>query len=158
MLLRQVARNNANELTDRTAAVAGRISDALRDGTLDRALAQSVRPNITVDGRVAHAVTMLTPRYAPTPIGYIRTPPAQDRRAGHGPAAMIIHEVARLRRTLRAASGSGNLAELAAANGYSDQAHLCREARRFSGLTAHALMRCGSDRSGLSAEVRCGKR
>lgn len=59
---------------------------------------------------------------------------------GYGPAT--LRAVLRLQRFMalaRRSTGAG-LAELAQRAGFSDQAHLAREARRFAGLTPTALL------------------
>ncbi|GAA2776347.1 helix-turn-helix domain-containing protein [Saccharopolyspora taberi] len=56
---------------------------------------------------------------------------------GYGPKTLAA--VLRLRRALRLGAGGG-LADLAAAAGYADQAHMTREFRRLAGLPPAALL------------------
>ncbi|MBK1788528.1 helix-turn-helix domain-containing protein [Prauserella cavernicola] len=55
---------------------------------------------------------------------------------GYGPATYL--RVARLRRAIALAGSSGDLASLAAAAGYADQAHLSRDCRELTGSTPGA--------------------
>jgi AraC-like DNA-binding protein len=57
-----------------------------------------------------------------------------------GYAPKVLQRVMRLRRFMALAAGGGALAELAAAGGYADQAHLTRECRALTGLTPRALV------------------
>ncbi len=62
-----------------------------------------------------------------------------EERFGYGPAT--LRRVLRLQRLLRlAARHPWSLAELAAAAGYADQAHMTRECRRLAGLTPVSLL------------------
>ena len=55
---------------------------------------------------------------------------------GVGVAPKVFARVMRLQRTLRSfPTTAGSLAEIALANGYFDQAHLCREFRTLAGLS-----------------------
>jgi AraC-like DNA-binding protein len=62
-----------------------------------------------------------------------------EERFGYGPA--VLRRVLRLQRLLRLAGRhEWPLAELAAAAGYADQAHMTRECRRLAGLTPVSLL------------------
>ncbi|MEU7785071.1 helix-turn-helix domain-containing protein [Amycolatopsis sp. NPDC049159] len=60
---------------------------------------------------------------------------------GYGPATYL--RVARLQRAIALAPHVPNLAALAVAAGYSDQAHLSRDCRALTGLTPRAYLHCG---------------
>ncbi|WP_410634413.1 helix-turn-helix domain-containing protein [Amycolatopsis sp. cmx-4-83] len=60
---------------------------------------------------------------------------------GYGPATYL--RVARLQRAIALAPHAPNLAALAVAAGYSDQAHLSRDCRALTGLTPRAYLHCG---------------
>lgn len=60
-----------------------------------------------------------------------------EDRFGYGPST--LRRVLRLQRLLRLAPGGLPLAELAAAAGYADQAHMTRECQRLAGLTPARL-------------------
>lgn len=63
-------------------------------------------------------------------------------RAAVGYAPKTFQRIARFQRLLALAErwGAGNRADLAAASGYADQAHMTREIRRLSGRTPTALL------------------
>ncbi|WP_100343813.1 AraC family transcriptional regulator [Compostimonas suwonensis] len=154
--LRPIVGVEATELTDRhlafdelfSARLARRLADALWAGRFDDELARLLWPRAEADGRVAYAVRALASSGAPA-VGVLAESIGVsarhlrrlvERETGLPPK--LIHQVARLRRTIdHAASGTHvDIAQLAVAAGYSDQAHFAREARRFSGLTPTALV------------------
>ncbi len=61
-----------------------------------------------------------------------------EELVGYGPKA--LHRVLRFQGMLRLTSHADSLADLAAAAGYADQAHMTRECRRLSGLTPAQLL------------------
>jgi AraC-like DNA-binding protein len=62
-----------------------------------------------------------------------------EERFGYGPA--VLRRVLRLQRLLALATGHpGQLAELALAAGYADQAHMTRECQRLAGLSPARLL------------------
>jgi AraC-like DNA-binding protein len=67
--------------------------------------------------------------------GYSHRTLVSEFRRAVGLTPKEFTRVLRLQRVLRAIRGTGSLADLAAAAGYSDQAHLCREFREFAGVT-----------------------
>jgi hypothetical protein len=122
------------------------------DGTLS--LADVVRrrhaePDPAVTAVVAHL------ERGPSRVGALPAPPG-ERQLGHhqlgerqlrrrftiavgyGPATYL--RVTRFQRAIAAAPRSTGLAELAAAAGYADQAHLARECRALTGLTPSAYL------------------
>jgi transcriptional regulator GlxA family with amidase domain len=72
-----------------------------------------------------------------------------DGAVGYGPKT--LQRVLRFQRFLvlaRAAGPAPDLADLAFAAGYADQAHLTRECRRLSGLTPAAMLAAGAGPAG----------
>ena len=65
---------------------------------------------------------------------------------GYGPKTLA--RVLRFQRFLALASGGGELARLAFAAGYADQAHLTRECRRLAGRTPAELVAAGAPAAG----------
>lgn len=61
-----------------------------------------------------------------------------DERVGYGPK--MLQRVLRFQRMLRLASHAASLADLAAAAGYADQAHMTRECHKLAGLTPGQLL------------------
>ncbi len=60
---------------------------------------------------------------------------------GYGPATYL--RVSRFQRAVALAPRVANLAALAAAAGYADQAHLSRDCRALTGLTPRGFLHCG---------------
>lgn len=146
---------HAAELTNRevalddlfSASAVHRLIDALWGDRIDRELLGSLWPDVAVDARVDYAVAALTSKIAP-PVTELADrmdlSPRHLRRLVErdtGLTPKIIHQVARLHHAIHdaAATSRAGLAQIAASNGYSDQAHLARDARQFSGLTPTAL-------------------
>ena len=65
-----------------------------------------------------------------------------DRQSGVAPKRwLLLHRLDRVLRDARLADPEFPLAQLAVAHGFSDQAHLCREFRRFTGASPKAFRR-----------------
>ncbi|SNR91979.1 transcriptional regulator, AraC family [Streptosporangium subroseum] len=146
---------HAAELTDRRiplddlfpAPTAHRLVDALWAEQFDREPAELLWPEATADNRVTYTVAALTSRLAPT-VGELSDimglSPRHPRRLVEqhtGLTPKTIQQVARLHHAIRGATTDdrAGIAQIAASTGYSDQAHLGRDVRRFSGLTPAAL-------------------
>ncbi|MGW0230541.1 helix-turn-helix domain-containing protein [Actinopolymorpha singaporensis] len=126
------------ECPDRlTALVAGRLG-RLRTREADREVDHVVRVLSTGSGRVREAL-------AEIPLGERQFRRRFSAAVGYGPATFA--RVARLVRVRDLARGHprATLADLAAAAGYADQAHLARDCRDLTGATPSALLRADQD-------------
>ena len=125
-------------------------SPEARIDTLEAILAARVRRVRAMHPAVARALQQFT---ITSDIGRIvresgyshRTLLSQFRRVvGLGPKEYM--RVLRLQRALREMTRTDSLADIAAAAGYSDQAHLSREFRAFSGVTPRDYRRVSPKR------------
>jgi AraC-like DNA-binding protein len=168
--LRSIVGAHAGELTDRRIALDAflprstthRLVDALRAGTFDGELAAVLWPEAAPDNRVTYAVAALTSRRAPD-VGVLAdrmglSPRHLRRLVEHdtGLTPKLISQVARLRHAIGDATtdAHADIAQIAASTGYSDQAHLSREARRFTGLTPAALFQSASNPTAVDHDRR----
>jgi AraC-like DNA-binding protein len=155
----------ARELVDRTVAlddVWGRAARGLAERldaaataeeaavVLSRAVAKRLPPPDALDGVVrAAAIRAAAPRApvealgADLGVGARQLRRRFDDAIGYGPKT--LQRVLRFQRFLALAGheGDGDLAALAFAAGYADQAHLTRECTRLAGLPPGALLRRG---------------
>lgn len=158
--LRSIVGVHAGELTDRRISLddllprsaARRLVDALRADRFNAELAAALWPEAAPDNRVTYAVAALTSRRAPA-VGVLADDMGLSarhlRRLVEGDTGLTpktISQVARLRHAIEDATTDvrADIAQIAASTGYSDQAHLSREARRFTGLSPTALFRSAS--------------
>lgn len=152
--LRHIAGVDAKLLTDQEVAldalfpagVSRLLADSLWERRFTRELAESLWPDAAVDARVVGAVAALTARDGPTVSGLAVKMGVSERHLRRmverdtGLSPKTIQRVARVRRAIAdAAAHTGGLADVAAAHGYSDQAHFAREVRHFSGVTLGTL-------------------
>jgi transcriptional regulator GlxA family with amidase domain len=70
---------------------------------------------------------------------------------GYGPKTLA--RVLRFQHFLQLGSGPGDLARLAFAAGYADQAHLTRECRRLAGRTPAELLAAGTPPAGERVRI-----
>nr|WP_246457672.1 helix-turn-helix domain-containing protein [Saccharopolyspora gloriosae] len=117
-------------------------------------LARALLPEYRHDAAVAEAVRLLGAPRPPSAAAlseHLGLSVRQLRRrftaaVGYGPSTLVNVLRFQRARSLDAA----HLAELAATAGYADQAHLSRQVRRLSGLTAAELL-SGRTRAGCAA-------
>nr|WP_238341951.1 helix-turn-helix domain-containing protein [Actinopolymorpha rutila] len=119
------------------ALVTGRL-DRTRTREADREVDRVVRVLAAGGGRVREALTEV-------PLGERQFRRRFSAAVGYGPATFA--RIARLVRVRDLARGHprATLADLAAAAGYTDQAHLARDCRDLTGATPSALLRAGQD-------------
>jgi AraC-like DNA-binding protein len=143
--LEDVLGAEAAELTDRLRAAEGWVG---RFAAMEAVLLRRVRPETTMSPEVAEAWRLTTVAGGRLPVAEVAARVGWSDRhlaarfraeTGLGPkeAARVVRFDA-ARRALAARVGRGRppqLAALAAAAGYADQAHLTREWRAFSGLS-----------------------
>ncbi|WP_370965559.1 helix-turn-helix domain-containing protein [Amycolatopsis sp. cg9] len=126
-------------------AVASRLPSAAAP---DPAVAELVTRLEAGAARVAEAVTPPSTRAPvkdpaePATISERRLRRRFVQAVGYGPATYL--RVSRFQRAIALAPGAPNLAALAVAAGYSDQAHLSRDCRALTGLTPRAYFRPAS--------------
>jgi AraC-like DNA-binding protein len=109
------------------------------DAVVRAAAVQAARPGTAVEGlgdAVGLGERQLRRRFADA--------------VGYGPKT--LQRVLRFQRFLALAAHEEDLAGLAFAAGYADQAHLSRECRRLSGLPPAALLRAGAGPAGERSE------
>ncbi len=136
------SRSEAECLEERLAAAPEAAAETLERSLIERLACGAEAP----DGLVSALVARLTRRSAGvgTLAGQLGLSERHLRRrceaaVGYGPKT--LDRVLRFRRFLALARRGGDLAELAAAAGYADQAHLSRECRRLAGATPAQLQR-----------------
>lgn len=139
----------ADELTDRRVALAevwGRMGSAVTDLLSHRPHSLTALVTERVAGterdlmldvvlsRLDSGVPRVRDAMAGVPLGQRQFRRRFTEAVGLGPATYL--RVARLRRAMAAAAAASDLASLAVAAGYSDQAHLSRECRALTADTA----------------------
>jgi AraC-like DNA-binding protein len=123
-------------ILDRLASV-----DSLEDrvSLLESILAARVRRTRGVHPAVARALQRFTLTSDVSDVvrdvGYSHRTLISEFRRSVGLTPKEYTRVLRLQRAIRGLRQGSSLADLAAAAGYSDQAHLCREFREFTGIT-----------------------
>lgn len=110
-----------------------------RLSVLENILAARVRRTRGIHPAVARALRQFKVTsdvsYVVRDAGYSHRTLISEFRRSVGLAPKEYTRVLRLQRALRDMRRTGSLADLAASAGYSDQAHLCREFREFTGVT-----------------------
>lgn len=145
------------ELTDRHASfneilparVARTLADALLTGVLDDRLLRQLWPAVVLDHRVTRGIRMLASEPGLSVEAVAREcamSPRQFRRAvrqASGLAPKTLQRVSRMHRVLDIArlQPHASLAELSAAAGFADQAHLARDVRQLADLTPQHFLR-----------------
>jgi AraC-like DNA-binding protein len=125
----------------RRASTVRQCAAALGDGVAKLAVDRRPDPSLQ-RGRRAAAVLLAGGTGALAgEFGVSRRTLHRDVTAAAGLPPRTLASVLRFRAAIdRLRIGGGSLAELAAASGYADQAHLTREVRRFAGLPPAALL------------------
>jgi len=129
----------------------GRATKILEDVLLG-AVAQAAPPDPVVDALISQLRTRgeLVIAPSPDPVAQISHSAGVSSRqllrrcrteVGYGPKT--LDRILRFQRARRLNHGVFSLADLAAAAGYADQAHLARECRRLAGLTPSDLFKLG---------------
>jgi AraC-like DNA-binding protein len=110
-----------------------------RVSVLENILAARVRKTRGIHPSVAQALRQFTVTSDVSHVvresGFSHRTLISEFRRSVGLTPKEYTRVLRLQRAIRGISEVGTLADLAAAAGYSDQAHLCREFREFTGVT-----------------------
>lgn len=110
-----------------------------RVSVLENILAARVRKTRGIHPSVAQALRQFTVTSDVSHVvresGYSHRTLISEFRRSVGLTPKEYTRVLRLQRAIRGMRETGSLADLAAAAGYSDQAHLCREFREFTGVT-----------------------
>jgi AraC-like DNA-binding protein len=120
-----------------------------RLSVLESLLAARVRQTRGIHPAVARALRRFTVTsdisHVVRETGYSHRTVISEFRRSVGLTPKEYTRVLRLQRVIRGMRETGSLADLAGAAGYSDQAHLCREFREFSGLTPGEYRRTSPD-------------
>ncbi|MBN6056228.1 helix-turn-helix domain-containing protein [Nonomuraea sp. RK-328] len=109
-----------------------------------RAVAARIRETAPADPAAPALVTALrsglSVRQAAWELGFSERQLHRRSVAGFGYPPKTLQRVVRFQRALRLARSGVALAEVAAASGYADQAHLSHDVKRLSGLPLSRLL------------------
>ncbi|GGK97085.1 AraC family transcriptional regulator [Nocardia jinanensis] len=122
------------------------LTESLTEGRFGEPLARTLWPDLRIDARVDTAVAALTDSAVSieTLANHLAVTPRHLRRLVETEAGLTpktVQLIGRLQRAIRLVRGEPDMppALVAAAAGYSDQAHFGRDARRLTGVTPAAL-------------------